>query len=181
VLPVASNESISHCVSIYAVPPADHCKGIAISSLGMHLQHEFFCEDRAPLLAPKMTPSFSDHISHVVFVSSEKQVIRTNARRVVTSVKHMRLGWNLAVMQNPRKPVREFPTPLVTCAPDMPVAVAPATSSPKPTLFSPLDLGPKTSFYRCAKIGAHRRFSFGARPPTVDAVRGPLISGLYRA
>jgi len=51
---------------------------------------------------------FADHIFHIVVRTTDKQMILTDATRVVAFMEDVHAGWNFAVVDDPRNPVRSL-------------------------------------------------------------------------
>lgn len=77
-----------------------------------------------------------NHVVKVIFLRSEKQVIRSYARRIIATVKDAESRWNHRVVNHPRKLMGANVVKTT-------VAANVAASYPNPTRFSFSNLGPK--------------------------------------
>lgn len=83
------------------------------------------------------------HIVHIVGMRAQKQMVRANARRIVTFVTHFQSVWDSAVMQLPRKAVCENPPITAPADTHAPMSKGDAISCPFPASICFLYLFPE--------------------------------------
>lgn len=99
------------------------------------------------------TVSLAGHVAHVLSRSTEKQVIGTDARGVITAMADMHAGRYRTVVDDPRGAVSEFKAFASTPSTDGPVPIAVSLGSPDPAVFRSGDFLPE-SFRKRADLGS---------------------------
>lgn len=95
---------------------------------------------------PVAHPALVCGILHVVFMCTKKQVVRPDARRVITAMKHLKPRRDRAIMDFPRDTVGAHVRGCAVAGnADKSITVSHSRFGPKPTRFSPLDARPKPS------------------------------------
>jgi hypothetical protein len=92
--------------------------------------------------------SLRDHVVNVVLHRPQEQVIRTDARRVVTPVADEQAGWDRAEVDLPRDAVGQFETLVCRADTDDAVALRQMVRRPCPATGRLLNLGPEANCQR---------------------------------
>lgn len=129
------------------------------------------------------TPALSPHIVDVDLLSSEKQVVRTDAGAVVALVQDSLPTRNWAVVYFPRDDMGSRGA-CATVLTELPVSMSVAASCPDPTGAKfgmqgrtvPINLGPESLGRRT--LPSHRN-SLRCQTPGVSARRGHFVSLFY--
>jgi len=121
------------------------------------------------------------HVSHVVSVAAEKQVLWSNARPIVAAMKHVQAVRYVAVMDHPTCAVRVKQLTKSTVCPDLAVSCRREASSPDPALSGRIDFCPK-ALDQCASLTGHvlsllHRLR-GAMRPAASTARARLIASI---
>ena len=102
-LPIYSDDSVAHGreVNAIALRKGSHCRAGGIGSAGLYdlVSRQEGASIQAAFGLP--SSSFCFLVAHIIQMCPEKQVIRTNAQRVIATVQDMPARWNAAVYQYP--------------------------------------------------------------------------------
>jgi len=96
----------------------------------------------------RIASAFSDHVGHVLGMCPSPQVVRPNARRVVTAVEYVGSVGDWTVYQFPRVAMSVDEMPLPTAYTKVTISLSDPRSSPQPTAIRLLHLGPEALFRR---------------------------------
>jgi len=91
----------------------------------------------------RIASSFSDHVGHVFAVCPSPQVVRPNARRVVTAVEYVGSVGDWTVYQFPRVAMSVDEMPLLATHMKLTIPLSEPRSGPQPTAIRLLDVGPE--------------------------------------
>lgn len=86
--------------------------------------------------------ALGDHVIVIIGIGSEKQMIGSYARRIITAMENMLIVWNRAIMDFPRRSM-STDAAILWIFPDLPVAILIGSSGPRPTLIGDYDACPK--------------------------------------
>lgn len=109
VFPSAIYSSVSsRCV--YAEDSSQRSIRKPLTAERSQFSHPVFSQFRQTMLRPTLlfTSSLAHHVIMVIFISTKKQVIRSYAGRIITTVKHFHVVRNRAKVDLPRHSVRSF-------------------------------------------------------------------------
>lgn len=169
---VASNYSpdcaLSYSVQAGQTSLAESTLSVLGSDFNNHPFVKFrFAVSTAPWWVTAM-PSFAHHVLSVIGPSTEKEMRRINASRVIAFVKHTEAIWNWAVYQLPRKAVCKM---ICQFKSKLTIPTSVWASNPRPTIVesSLLDVTPETinrispieNSRRLAALGVEKRWMIG--------------------
>jgi hypothetical protein len=96
------------------------------------------------------SPALLDHVSDIIQGSTEKKMIGSHARRIVTFVAHIQFWIKWTICQFIRISMGEHCSGPISWLSDLPVPTAITIAGPNPTTRPLFDLFPKTFFHRSA-------------------------------
>jgi hypothetical protein len=91
------------------------------------------------------SPVFCNRVPAIVKFGAEKQMIRTDARRIIAAMENLHSIRDFAVVEQPRDAMRSHHSARIA-HPEMSITIGDFGSGPKPTRFGFLDLCPKANF-----------------------------------
>jgi hypothetical protein len=91
----------------------------------------------------RIASAFSDHVGHVLGMCPSPQVVRPNARRVVTAVEYVGSFGDWTVCQFPRVAMSVDEMPLLATHMKLTIPLSEPRSGPQPTAIRLLDVGPE--------------------------------------
>lgn len=96
-------------------------------------------------LSPGAPATLGNHVSHIVKLRAEKQVVRPDAARVITAMQYLKTFWNRAVRQFIRVSMSSHcPATRADTDAQLPVSKTRDTAIPQPAVFGLLNFRPKT-------------------------------------
>lgn len=108
-------------------------------------EHGFSRKCRLAVTLALARSPFPNHVGHVASMCSDRQVIRSHARRSVAFMQHFKIVVDGTVGENHRHAMCQ---PAASLKSDFAIARIRSAASPQPTGISLVNLGPKTLFDR---------------------------------
>lgn len=133
------NRTLSHSIGSSKFPLCNSSLGVKASNFYDLLNGQFV----EWIFLVAIAAMFFGHVLHVLPVCSGKQMVGTNAPRIVTPMKNFVAFWNRSKMQHPRNSVGVLVASAVSATPNYPVTFIISSSRPNPTVFLLLNLGPE--------------------------------------
>jgi hypothetical protein len=143
-----------YCARRNAKPPSEFQSIASVSIRAPNFKNIFLCENVRYVIFSAWRiimnrPPFRDHVSHVVGLIANKQMIRPNTRRIVATVKDEKAMRYRPATQNPRGVVGENSTSSVLASTNPSVSIRIAVSHILPAPITNSNPRPKSKRERC--------------------------------